>query len=92
MSVNNVPSKCDDQTCDFQWLQSATPVVTNIDTSNAQRIILTGTGFDSISQNNQVLLGEVACTVTDASGTQLSVTPGNLNIALMPERVTRFFI
>ena len=77
MSVNGVPSKCDtSNACDFQWLEASTPTVTNIDTSNAQSIVLTGTGFDLTSQNNQVLLGSVACTVTSASSTQLICTPG----------------
>jgi hypothetical protein len=83
VSVNNVPSLCTSSSlCDFQWLQSSTPVVTNIDTSNKQAIVLTGTGFDLTNQNNKVLLGDVACTVTSASSTQLVCTPGNLNNSL----------
>jgi hypothetical protein len=78
--VNNVPSLCASSSlCNFQWLQSSTPVVTNIDTSNKQAIVLTGTGFDSTNQNNKVLLGDVPCTVTNSTSTQLVCTPGNLS-------------
>ena len=73
--VNNVPSKCSG-VCDFQWLVSATPTVTNIDVSNQNSIVITGTGFDTVAQNNYVLLGDVACTVLTATATQLTVKPG----------------
>ena len=73
--VNAVPSKCSG-VCDFQWLDSATPTVTNIDVSNQNSIVITGTGFDTVAKNNYVLLGDVACTVLTATATQLTVKPG----------------
>ena len=74
-----MPSLCSSSSlCDFQWLASSTPTVTNIDTSVQQAIKLTGTGFDQTSNsNNIVLLGNVPCTVTSATSTQLICTPGN---------------
>ena len=62
--------------CNFQWTQTSTPTITNIDTSNQQSIILTGTGFSSSNTDNVVLLGSVPCTVTSSSATQLTCTPG----------------
>jgi len=70
-----VPSLCT-SSCNFQWTQTATPTVTNIDTSNAQAIVLTGSGFDATNSNNNVLLGTVPCVVTASTATQLTCTPG----------------
>ena len=78
VNVNSVSSLCSSSDlCNFEWLQSATPTVTNIDTSNQQAIVLTGTGFDQTAANNVVLLGTVQCTVTSANSTQLVCSPGN---------------
>ena len=75
VSINGVPSKCTGN-CSFQWLQSSTPVVTNIDITNRQSIVLTGDGFDPIMGNNIVLLGNNECKITSASVTELVCTPG----------------
>jgi hypothetical protein len=74
-----VPSLCSSSSlCDFEWLASSTPTLTNIDTTNQQAITLIGTGFDQTSNsNNIVLLGNVPCTVTSATSIQLICTPGN---------------
>ena len=78
VNVNSVSSLCSSSDlCNFEWLQSSTPTVTNIDTSNQQAIVITGTGFDQTAANNIVLLGTVQCTVTSATSTQLVCTPGN---------------
>lgn len=73
-----MPSLCSSSSlCNFQWLQSSTPTVTNIDTSNMQAIVLTGSEFDQTNENNIVLLGNIACNVTSATSTQLVCMPGN---------------
>ena len=75
VSINGVSSQCTGN-CDFQWLESSTPIVTNIDISNPQSIILTGSGFGTSVQNNKITLGDVECMVTSASSTQLICKPG----------------
>ena len=75
VSVNGIPSKCTGE-CNFQWLQNSTPLVTNIDISNRQSIVLTGNGFDPIMGNNIVSLGNFDCKITSATLTQLVCTPG----------------
>jgi hypothetical protein len=78
VNINSVSSLCSSSDlCNFEWLQSSTPTVTNIDTTNQQAIVLTGTGFDQTAANNVVLLGTVQCTVTSATSTQLVCSPGN---------------
>lgn len=81
VNVNGVPSLCSSSSaCNFQWTQTATPIVTNIDTSNAQAIVLTGTGFSATSAaENKVLIGDEVCVVTSFSTTQLTCTPGKMD-------------
>ena len=51
-------------------------IVSRIDTSNRQSIVLTGSGFDPIIENNIVTLGDYQCKITSATTTRLVCTPG----------------
>ena len=76
VSINNILAKCESN-CDFEWLESSTPNVNSIDKTNPSSIILTGTGFSTVPENNIVKIGETLCTVTSATETQLTCTPEN---------------
>ncbi|CAF0814130.1 unnamed protein product, partial [Brachionus calyciflorus] len=77
VNINNIVSKCV-TSCDFEWLTESTPQITSIDVSNPSLIVLTGTGFDSTTiSNNLVYIGDVLCTVNEATSTQLKCIPGD---------------
>ena len=75
VSVNGVPSQCTGN-CDFQWLESSTPIVSAIDISNPQSIVVTGSGFDTSVQNNNITLGDIECVIKTATSSQLVCSPG----------------
>ncbi|CAF0710276.1 unnamed protein product [Brachionus calyciflorus] len=76
VSINNIPVKCSNS-CDFEWVDSSTPVVNSIDTSNPNSIVLNGSGFDSIPSNNLVKIGDSICNVISSTSTQITCQPGN---------------
>lgn len=73
--VGGYPSKCvGDNTCDYQWLSSQTPTVTNI-VQSSSTLTITGTGFSTTANDNKVTIGTSGtCTVTSASSTSLTCT------------------
>jgi hypothetical protein len=75
VNINSISSKCTGD-CSFEWLVASTPVVTNIDTSQKNAIVLTGMGFDTAKENNNVFLGPVECIITSATATQLICSAG----------------
>ncbi len=80
VSVNNVPSKCASD-CSFEWKSEATPVVDSIDTTNIDAIKIYGSGFDSRTlENNVVLIGEVRCSVLTVTDSLISCKAGSNSI------------
>ncbi|XP_021369085.1 fibrocystin-L-like isoform X2 [Mizuhopecten yessoensis] len=77
--TNGIPTRCSG-TCDFEWLASRTPTVTNISPGTGQSgtvATITGTGFSATSADNSVMLGGVACEVTSSTSTSISCTLGS---------------
>ncbi len=74
ITIADIATKCDN--CTFEWLQSATPTVSNIDASSLDSIQITGTGFDTTTDNNLVLIGDVPCRITSATSTLLVCAAG----------------
>ena len=81
VSINNINSKCTGS-CDFQWSSISTPIVNAIDTSQINGIKITGSGFDSINLNNNiVLIGNIySCNVLSALNTQIICSLGSIPI------------
>ena len=79
VSINNIMSKCVGS-CDFEWLETATPTVSNINTTNLAAIVITGTGFDTNAQNNKVKIGDVACSISSATSIELICAAGSNSI------------
>lgn len=78
VSINEIPSKCSD--CSFSFSNLATPTVTTINADTLSAIVITGTGFDPEPTGNLVLIGQVPCTVTAATTTQLTCSAGQNSI------------
>ncbi|XP_048254422.1 fibrocystin-L-like isoform X3 [Haliotis rufescens] len=81
VTVNNVPSLCDGD-CTFDWTDAATPEVTAINPAQGTLALntvltITGTGFSTTDEDNTVMIGGVACTVTGATATQITCSVGN---------------
>jgi len=87
VSVNTIMSKCNGS-CDFQWSNTATPVVNAIDSANLNSIIIDGTGFDSTIANNLVQIGGYNCTVSQATSQQLTVSASSSQIPFGTYSVT----
>ena len=81
VSINNINSKCTGS-CDFQWSSISTPIVNAIDISQINAITITGSGFDSIDLNNNIVLirNTYSCNVLSASNTQIICSLGNIPI------------
>lgn len=68
--MNNILSKCSNS-CTFEWLPSATPIVETIDTSSLEAIIIRGSGFETEPLKNIVLIGKVPCQVKTATEAEI---------------------
>lgn len=76
VNIDGINSMCTG-TCDFEWSSASTPTVTSIDTSVATSIKITGTGFDSVKiENNIVKIGDAVCNVISATSTLITCSPG----------------
>lgn len=75
VSINNITSLCANS-CDFEWLTSATPIVNSIDTTNLNSIQITGSGFDTNPLNNIILIGNIPCVVISSTATLIICAAG----------------
>ncbi|XP_052245987.1 fibrocystin-L-like isoform X3 [Dreissena polymorpha] len=80
--VNGVPSKCAlaNNDCSFTYSAVGTPTVTGISPNTGNENVMltvTGTGFSGTLADNKVTIGNVPCTVTAATTTEIRCTLGN---------------
>jgi len=85
--VNEIASRCAADQCGFTWSEAATPVVSEVDTGSMAAIVITGTGFSDVLGENQVLIGEVACVVSEASSTRIVCAAGQNPVGTYAFRV-----
>jgi len=86
ITIADIVSECTE--CTFEWLESATPTVSNIDASNLDSIQITGSNFDASEPNqNVVLIGEIPCEIVSATSTLLVCSAGQNPIGTYSFRV-----
>lgn len=79
--INDVPSSCSGD-CSFRWDSSVTPTITSVSPNTGSSalgtsITIVGTGFSSVTSENIVTIGGVACSVTAATSTSITCDVGN---------------
>ena len=89
ISINNIPAKCKNS-CDFEWLETSTPVVQRIDATNTKILIINGFGF---SLSTVINFGNIPCKLISANYSQLICVPGlKNNIFIRNQYKTRKFL
>ncbi|XP_064635071.1 fibrocystin-L-like [Lineus longissimus] len=78
--INNIPTSCGEDACDFEWSASAAATVTSVSpSSGTENEVLTiqGTGFDSTTSNNEIRVGDSSCVTQSATSKHLTCLLGS---------------
>ncbi|XP_053372850.1 fibrocystin-L-like [Mercenaria mercenaria] len=86
--VNDVPSTCSGN-CTFIWNSSITPTVTSVNPNTGAFalgtvIIISGTDFSEIDEENIVTIGGISCKVTAADNSVITCNIGNGPAGIYP--------
>lgn len=77
--VNNIPSSCSSRKCSFVYSSHLTPNLTSITPNKGQpgiTVQLTGSGFSTNVQDNNVTIGGTPCQVTGSTSSSITCTLG----------------
>ncbi|XP_064634221.1 fibrocystin-L-like [Lineus longissimus] len=91
VTINDIPSNCEQGKCDFTWDPSNTPVVSSVVPNKGIKdtiVTITGTGFQTDNAENTVQFGTSTCSVESSSETEIRCKLGKGIFGTYPANVT----